>query len=74
MEATTFKVYPNPAERYFVVDIDNDEATQLMVLNMLGNIVINKTIHKGKLINTSDWSKGIYLVRCGNTTKKIILQ
>lgn len=74
MEATTFKVYPNPAERYFVVDIDSDEATQLMVLNMLGNIVINKTIHKGELINTSDWSKGIYLVRCGNTTKKILLQ
>lgn len=65
-------VFPNPAKGKFLIDlrlIDQETAAEkIEVLNLLGQVVYNKTsaLVKGKLeevIELSDAADGIYLVR-----------
>lgn len=67
LKDTDLHVYPNPA---------NDEVT----VNAPGEISIfsssGQLVYHGKagVINVSDWSKGIYLVRTAGTVEKLIVE
>jgi hypothetical protein len=67
-------IFPNPASTYFrVLGLDQSKPQKVEVMNNLGQIVYTETLTGQGTIYTSDWVNGLYLVRCGNTVKKILI-
>lgn len=62
-----FKVYPNPANGIFTVE----GTGHLTVMNLLGQEILTQEID-GKAI--LELPKGIYFVRLGSTTRKIVVE
>ena len=75
-----FTVYPNPSSTGdFTIQINTKEnaKTNLIVSNVLGETIINKTIQvigqTQETISLAGYSKGIYLLSIGNKTTKLII-
>ena len=71
-----FNVYPNPASDYVTIDLQNENILQkTTIYNSLGQIVKTST---GVTIDTSDLSKGIYILEVitneGKASKKLIIE
>lgn len=67
--ANKFKFYPNPFTNELTIEaIENKQITFIEVMNVEGQkIYENKASLSGKTsINTTDWAKGIYLIRLTN--------
>ena len=63
----TFKIYPNPAKGYITI-----EGTGVMTItNVLGQTILTKEI-KGK--EKVELSQGLYFVKLGNETRKIVVE
>lgn len=62
------KIYPNPVQDYFVVEFDSNEKLLLVVYNSIGQNIYQETIVNETMINTSNWSKGVYFVKIGDRT------
>jgi len=78
-EVATSKVamYPNPASD--VLNIEAGNITQVTIINNLGQVVYNKAMEMDNVqINTSNFDKGMYVVRIHTATKvhteKLIIQ
>ena len=74
-----FTAYPNPSSSgEFTLQINAKEnaTTNLIVSNVLGETIINKTIQvtgqTQETISLAGYSKGIYLLSIGNKTTKLI--
>lgn len=59
-----FEVFPNPATDKININIEtiNNNATTVELIDFLGKIIYTSNIDKNATINTSNISKGIYLV------------
>ena len=67
IQRNTFKVYPNPAQDYIIV-----EGTGVVTLtNALGQTILTKTIH-GK--EKMELPQGLYFVKMGSETQKIVVE
>jgi len=56
-------VYPNPARDQVTIS-SSQEMTRIMVLNYVGQLVLDSEVNQSKVVlNTSDYESGIYLVR-----------
>lgn len=61
-----FKIYPNPTDDYFTIDLNGtgiDKDTRLDILNMNGQILSSAEIDHLEVISTSDLESGIYFIR-----------
>jgi hypothetical protein len=68
-----FMMYPNPASDHFNLNaLDNTKQT-IEITNALGQVVYTNKFENTITIPTSNWQSGLYLVKCNNTTKKIII-
>jgi len=77
----TFKIYPNPTENYFTIDLnkENTGKVQMEIYNMKGELILSKEFSdKSILINNNDFSKGTYIIKLTingeSYAKKLILQ
>ncbi len=76
----SFSIYPNPSSRNLNLNISNlEKNAQVTIYNILGAKVYSNTLNSSKFsINTSQWQKGVYLVRVssdnGTTTKRFVKQ
>lgn len=62
-----FRVYPNPCNDYLVIDIINNEKTELSLLNILGEEVLNTVNYSDKMhITTASFPNGIYFLTIKN--------
>lgn len=68
------RLYPNPSSNMFHISLLNQSYAdeQLNVFDMNGVLIVNQTVAEKDLIDASSWNSGIYYVRVGNTTQKII--
>ena len=66
-EATTFKVYPNPAKDRFIVE----GSGTMTVMNTLGQTVLTQEID-GK--TTIELPQGLYFVKLGGATRKAVVE
>ena len=66
-EATTFKVYPNPAEDRFTVE----GSGTMTITNALGQTLLTREID-GK--TTIELPKGLYFVKLGEATRKVVVE
>lgn len=58
----SFSVSPNPVTNHVTIHLNN-EAGQISITNILGQIVYSDQIFGNKQINTSTWNHGIYFIR-----------
>ena len=70
-----FKIYPNPSNGIMTVEITSIESNQrLFIYNQMAQLVSEVRVKAGKnQINISELPKGMYFIRYGNSSKKIIL-
>jgi len=68
-----FAVYPNPANESF--SVSGKQGEQLQVISVNGDIVRTETMHEGmNSVSTSDLSAGVYVVRIGEHTTRLIIR
>jgi len=68
-------IYPNPVETFITIHPANNKS--LSVLNLLGEVVLQKTIsgmEENLQLDVSFLSPGIYFVRVGGESRKFIKQ
>lgn len=70
---TNFKIYPNPASKKIILDLNNSTLKGVSIFNNLGQLV---KVSATKTINISNLSKGIYFIEVktnkGKAIKKLI--
>jgi PKD repeat protein len=62
---TFIRIQPNPASSYFEVTGDFEKA-EIELMNLQGQVLINKTITNGENISAIGWSSGLYIVKIKN--------
>ncbi len=73
-KASLFAVYPNPFTREMqITGYDAKTENTIEVFDILGSKIFTDKITTATFkIETADWKPGLYLVRMGNTVKRII--
>ncbi|MBN8695380.1 MAG: T9SS type A sorting domain-containing protein [Bacteroidetes bacterium] len=66
-----FSFYPNPSNN--TITITTNEPTQIKIINMLGEVVIEKQVQNNMVIDINNLSNGIYFIQTkeGYSTKLI---
>jgi hypothetical protein len=59
--ASSLNIYPNPFANEFVIEAAS--ATQISVMNAMGEVVLSRTINGRTSIDASSFSSGIYFIR-----------
>lgn len=72
------KLYPNPVTDKLHIEVENNDATDITVCNINGQVLINHVIASGKEIDMSSLTNGVYLINLLNkktivSTKKIVV-
>ncbi|MCF0058298.1 T9SS type A sorting domain-containing protein [Dyadobacter sp. CY356] len=66
-------VYPNPVkEQLFVSGLEKEES--IIMHNMEGRVVLEQKLRPLQPINTSNFSNGLYIIKVGEETRKIVIQ
>lgn len=75
-EKTKMTLYPNPANNSFNIRLAEVSNTpiNLSVFDMQGKMVYSNFMDNTIRINTSDWAAGLYLVKVGTTTAKLMIR
>ena len=76
--ASSFKVYPNPANNYITIESNNMEISGIVIYDILGkNVLVQKQL-KNNSVNVSALNRGVYFIKISadnnSSTKKIILK
>lgn len=72
---TVLKIYPNPANETLYINRSTATKETIGIYNSLGELVISKELNQiNESINLAGLSQGIYIVKSGSFTKKIIKQ
>lgn len=69
-------VYPNPARDVFSIEVteENPQNRNTIVYNNYGKVVYEGITSEKSTINCSDWAKGMYFLRVGTSTMKLIVE
>jgi surface protein len=76
-EQASFNVYPNPTSSKIFIETpaSRTQLQEVFIYNMQGQLVYSKTILQSKeAIDVSQFKSGIYLLRLGNETKRVVVQ
>ena len=57
---STFKIFPNPAQNNFTLEVSNSEKQNLVVYDVNGKQVLSQTISGTTTIDASNLSQGVY--------------
>jgi hypothetical protein len=60
-ESSIISVYPNPSNS--VITIITNEPTQIKIINMLGEVVLEKQVQNQEIIDIKNLSSGIYFIQ-----------
>lgn len=73
MQNISLTIFPNPASDEITITSSADTALPVVLLNVMGDVILEGELDKSLKINTSALSQGIYLVKVSNKTLKIII-
>lgn len=75
--ASNFKIYPNPAEDFITIESKNSSINSIEIFDLLGKSIYSKMKPSNNVIDVSDFSKGVYLLKLESEgkslTKKIVI-
>lgn len=70
---TTLNIYPNPTMGWIILNAQVGETLQ--ILDPMGRIVMQRCVTaENTTLDLSQLTKGIYLVRCGERTSKLVVR
>ena len=72
-DSSDFMMYPNPANSYFNLRTQSYTKQNIEITNTLGQVVYKNTFDNTLTVKTHRWPSRLYLVKCNNSTKKIII-
>jgi len=74
-------IYPNPADQYFTINNLQTEYTTVEYYDLTGKFILKNDLNKGiNVLNTSNLSNGIYLLKLNNVklnkqeVKRLLIQ
>ena len=72
----SINIYPNPVNDLFTIELINstDDYSDFIILDIQGKVVCNGMISNNLTVDASSWNSGIYFVKVGATTIKLIVQ
>ena len=69
------QLFPNPANTEGVtVRLNSDKMMSITAYNTLGQVVFQGKIRGESFIETHDWQRGLYFIKIGNISKKLIIK
>jgi hypothetical protein len=71
------KIFPNPTFASFQIAFENDivESQDLYIINLQGKVVYsNQITQNNTTIDSSAWPPGLYFVKIGNVTSKLMVK
>lgn len=76
INSVDFVIYPNPAKESFTVKLKEfkGEITTIQIFNNMGQQLYLNTVNQSITVDVSTWAKGLYFVRLGSTTSRIVVQ
>ncbi|MDA3953240.1 MAG: M28 family peptidase [Bacteroidales bacterium] len=63
VKSNDFRIYPNPATTDLNISFDNQHVTHVEIYNIIGELMIKKTIEASGIINVSELTTGTYFVK-----------
>lgn len=69
----SIRVYPNPANNYFVIRNYEGGTESVFVYNTLGEEIYKNKFTKELTINTTTWEPGVYFIRTQSSVKKLLI-
>lgn len=79
LEIEGLNIYPNPVSDLLFIEMNEENASfQAEILNIQGQVILEKTLQNTQNIDVTDFAKGVYWVKIFNNdglvTKKITIQ
>jgi len=75
IESSGLEIFPNPTNGFLTVIVPYSSNEEIEVYNVIGEIVLKTEIKENKVeIDLLEKASGIYFIKVGNLTKKIIKQ
>ena len=71
---TPLKVFPNPATSSVYINTACGEMQTLEVYTIDGRRVLQQPIHTEATIDVSRWNNGVYILRVGSRTEKLVVR
>lgn len=68
------EIFPNPASGQVTVRSYSNQAARLQAYNSVGQIVLEKEIQSIAKLDVSTWQSGIYWLKIGDATKKLVIE
>jgi len=56
-------IYPNPAKEILTIETNSNEEHRLEIINLLGQTIYTTYIYRKSIINTSNYSCGLYILK-----------
>ncbi len=72
--ARAMTIVPNPADRNVQITLANQSEQPLTIFNAVGQLVATLPHQQDIILNTTDWSPGTYLLRCGAARRMLVVQ
>lgn len=73
-EVSNLLIYPNPVQDVLNIRFDSYENVDVIVTDLNGRIVFNETSSISVSVDLSNQPSGIYLVKVGSETRKVVKQ
>lgn len=67
-------VYPNPANGTVTINTNCGERQVLCIYNIDGRKLVELPVTEETTIDVSTWQRGVYIMRCGSRTEKLIVK
>ncbi|MDZ4759368.1 MAG: lamin tail domain-containing protein [Bacteroidota bacterium] len=69
----SFKVYPNPAKEYIIIETANPISNKYILLDATGRILVQGNCNQGMCkIELANYAKGIYLLQINNEVVRVV--
>lgn len=65
---------PNPASQSVKIKLEGLEESPISIYNLLGQVVYQNNFEENIQLSLQNWIPGMYVVRCGNITQKLIVR
>ena len=69
--ANKLHVFPNPSKDFIKIKLENNLPSELVLMNVSGEIIFEKTFTNSSNINLSNFNNGIYLLSVSNNSQII---
>jgi hypothetical protein len=77
VEENRFKIYPNPSKGLFTIELatENNESREVLIYNIQGKLILQQRMLQERLqLNSEVWPVGVYFVRLGSETQKLVVK